>query len=116
MTTFLSPLGAGSTIAAQTFIAGHGTDFVNVANSGGDQIDFSVGGTDTVQFFSALATGNHPLADLGPPTALNIFNNVLGFTAAHDSININTANSYLVHRWWLGCHTHSASNDSGDGA
>ena len=91
VTTFLSlTTGAGSTIAAQTFIAGHGTDFVNVANSGGDQIDFSVGGTDTVQFFSALATGNHPLADLGPPTALNNYNNVLGFTAAHDSININT--------------------------
>ena len=87
VTTFLSlTTGAGSTTPAQTFIAGHGTDMVSVNNGGGDVIDFSVGGTDTVQFFKATATGTHPLNDVN-----HNYNNVLGFTAAHDSININTA-------------------------
>ena len=67
VTTFLSlTTGAGSTTPAQTFIAGHGTDMVSVNNGGGDVIDFSVGGTDTVQFFKATATGTHALNDATP--------------------------------------------------
>ena len=90
VTTFLSATtGAGTGVAAQTFIAGTGTNNVTVANSGGDVIDFSHGGTDTVTF-TALPVRRNLLAD----TALH-YNNVLGFTTAHDSIGI----SYRLHSY-----------------
>ena len=59
VTTFLSATtGAGTGVAAQTFIAGTGTNNVTVANSGGDVIDFSHGGTDTVTFTATPAVGH----------------------------------------------------------
>jgi hypothetical protein len=83
---FLSPT-AGT---AQTFVAGGGTNFANlfsaaVGAAGGGVIDFSHGGTDTVQFNDTQFAG-FALND----TAHN-FNQVLGFTAALDSVNVSTS-------------------------
>ena len=73
----------------QTFVAGTGTNLANLFSAvagaaGGGVIDFSHGGTDTVEFhdtqgsgFAIDATGNKN------------YNQVLGFTAANDSINIS---------------------------
>jgi hypothetical protein len=84
VTTFLSHVGLNAGNAAQTFIAGTGTDFVTIGNFGGDVIDFSVGGTDTVTFTAAPLAGGGLLTN-----PLHIYNSVLGFTAANDSVNIS---------------------------
>ena len=83
---FLSPT-AGT---AQTFVAGGGTNFANLFSAvagaaGGGVIDFSHGGTDTVQFNDTQAAG-FALND----TAHN-FNQVLGFTTALNSVNVSVS-------------------------
>jgi hypothetical protein len=83
---FLSPT-AGT---AQTFVAGGGTNFANLFSAvpgaaGGGVVDFSHGGTDTVQFNDTQFAG-FALND----TAHN-FNQVLGFTAALDSVNVSVS-------------------------
>jgi hypothetical protein len=88
VTTWLSHVGLNGGNAAQTFIAGSGTDFVAVKNFGGDVIDFSIGGTDTVEFTNAQG-GGFSLVDnfIGGHN----YNNVLGFTAAHDAVDVSVS-------------------------
>jgi hypothetical protein len=82
VTAWLSPTAG----VAQTFVAGTGTNAANlVVGFGGGVIDFSHGGTDTVQFSTTQGSGFF-LAD----TAHN-YNDVVGFTAALDSVNISTS-------------------------
>jgi len=83
VTTWLSHVGTNAGNAAQTFIAGTGTDLVHVHNSGGDVIDFSVGGKDTVEF-NATTTAGNALND-----TTHFYNQVLGFNPANDTIAIN---------------------------
>ncbi len=83
VTAWLAPTPGSAT--AQTFVAGPAgtTNLANLVTGGGGVIDFSHGGTDTVQFSSGTAAGN-PIAD----TAHN-YNFVAGFTTGPDSINIS---------------------------
>jgi hypothetical protein len=85
---WLGDVGLNAGKAAQTFIGGTGPNFANVLNPGGDVIDFSKGGADTVQFNATtdpigLLTDNVPGA--------HNYNNVLGFTGT-DSVNIKVDN------------------------
>jgi hypothetical protein len=81
-------LNAGN--PAQTFIGGTGNDFADVFNFGGDVVDFSKGGADTVQFNNATNPGTvAPLADNVPGGYF--YNHVLGFTGT-DSVNVDVAN------------------------
>ena len=66
-------------------------------NFGGDVIDF-IGGLERIRSNSMRATVRAAVA-LNDTATTTI--NVLGFTAANDSININTGtNPYLLHRRW----------------
>ena len=80
----------GGTFAAQTFTAGTGTNEANVFNNISDVIDFSKGGTDTVQFSGGTEVGAFSIANNLPLLSF-IYNQVVGFTNANGNVNINTA-------------------------
>jgi hypothetical protein len=95
VTTWLS-LGEVSPVTnptpLTTFIAGTGTDIVNLTPGAfaGNLIDFSKGGTDTVQFTEARYAGDGLLTN-NPPASVELYNSVLGFTQAHDTIDITNS-------------------------
>ena len=79
------PIGA---LPSQTFTAGTGINVANEFISVALLVDFSKGGTDTVQFSGGTEAGIFPIANVAPLLA---YNQVVGFTTATDSVNINTA-------------------------
>jgi hypothetical protein len=84
VTVWLGAFGLNSSNSAQMFIAGTGTDLVHVLNFGGDGIDFSTGGIDTVEFQEAHHDPTQLLTD-----TTHQYNQVLGFNPATDSIDIH---------------------------
>jgi hypothetical protein len=77
---WLGNTALNSPFATQTFIAGTGTNLAHVFNPGGDVVDFSKGGTDTVQFALGSQTGATEL--LTNPN--HVYNQVLGFALANN--------------------------------
>jgi hypothetical protein len=86
----LGNVGGAATglVPVQTFTAGTGTNIANVFSGNSVLIDFSKGGTDTVEFSGGTETGNFPIANVAPLIA---YNQVVGFTNANSNVHINTA-------------------------
>jgi hypothetical protein len=82
---WLGNTALNSPFATQTYIAGIGTNLAHVFNPGGDVVDFSKGGTDTVEFALGSQTGTPEL--LTNPN--HVYNQVVGFTSANDSVNLS---------------------------
>jgi hypothetical protein len=82
---WLGNTALNSPFATQTFIAGTGTNIAHIFNPGGDLVDFSKGGTDTVEF----ALGTQPGAADLLTNPMHFFNQVVGFVGATDSINFS---------------------------
>ena len=85
----LNPTASAAPGTVQTFVAGLGTNLANLFSTaagaaGGGVIDFSHGGTDTVEFHDTQNTTTALLTD-----TTNQYNHVTGFTAANDFINIS---------------------------
>src|SRR5262249_6461335 len=68
----------------QTFIGGPGNDLVHLLNFTGDVINFTTGGSDIIDFHEPLNDGGSNLLS----NLTSIYNSILGFTQANDTINI----------------------------
>ena len=87
VTAWLGNVGLNTgTNVAQTFIGGTGADNAQVLNIGGDVIDFTHGGADTITFRSANTASGHPMADTA-----HFYNQVLAFVAANDTLAIHNS-------------------------
>ena len=75
-----------------TFIGGTGNDTVHLLPSAfaGNLIDFSKGGSDTVEFSEARYSGAGLLTN-NPPTSTELYNSVVGFTTPNDAIDIHNS-------------------------
>ena len=78
----------------QTFIAGTGTNDAHLLNYEATVIDFSKGGTDTVEFHEPRNAGDGLLSNT-PATdgSLELYNSVVGWTTAKDTIAITNGPS-----------------------
>jgi hypothetical protein len=90
VTTWLADLGTPNLPKpTQTFIGGTGGDTVHLLNFAGDVIDFTKGGSDIIDFHVARFTGDGLLTNA--PPSLQLYNSVLGFTQANDTVDITNS-------------------------